>query len=249
MNVICLVPSLTETLIECGVNVVGRTKFCIHPIGKVEAIAKVGGTKNVDWTKCENIKPDLVVFDKEENNKEMADSCPYPWVAVHITSVDNIGKELSVLANKLNNMELEKVAKEWNMLSKLEPLSLDSWMNIPGCIDLLNNKRKEYSKIEYVIWKQPWMVVGEATFINSMLHKVGFGDYISNYQESYPEIELEKLDKEDTFILFSSEPYPFEKDKDWLNENSFNGAIVDGEFYSWFGIRSMNHLKELYQLK
>ena len=65
MRVICLVPSLTETLIECGVNVVGRTRFCIHPKDRVEQIAKVGGTKGVNWERCAQLEPDLVVFDRE----------------------------------------------------------------------------------------------------------------------------------------------------------------------------------------
>ena len=48
MRVVSLVPSLTETLIDCGVNVVGRTRFCIHPADRVHDIPAVGGTKQVN---------------------------------------------------------------------------------------------------------------------------------------------------------------------------------------------------------
>ena len=47
----------------------------------------VGGTKEIHWERCAKLKPDLVVFDKEENNKEMADSCPFPFHATHVSSI------------------------------------------------------------------------------------------------------------------------------------------------------------------
>ena len=72
MRVVSLVPSLTETLLECGVEVVGRTRFCIHPADKVADIPAVGGTKEVNWQRCLALEPDLVVMDKEENTLEMA---------------------------------------------------------------------------------------------------------------------------------------------------------------------------------
>ena len=61
-----MVPSLTETLIDCGVEVVGRTRFCIHPLDKIRTIPVVGGTKEVNWGRCAKLNPNLVVFDKEE---------------------------------------------------------------------------------------------------------------------------------------------------------------------------------------
>ncbi|MGB3616837.1 MAG: cobalamin-binding protein, partial [Catalinimonas sp.] len=40
-RVVSLVPSQTELLIDLGVEVVGRTKFCVHPAGSVKAIPVV----------------------------------------------------------------------------------------------------------------------------------------------------------------------------------------------------------------
>ena len=69
MRVICLVPSLTETLLECGVDVVGRTRFCIHPASRVAEITRVGGTKGVDWDRCATLNPDIVIFDREKTSR------------------------------------------------------------------------------------------------------------------------------------------------------------------------------------
>ena len=242
MRVICLVPSLTETLIECGVNVVARTRFCIHPHDKVQTIEKVGGTKAVDWQKCAVLKPDIVVFDREENIKDMAESCPYPWAATHITSVENVGSELIKLASKLMSPELEKMGHDWDELANRPNLAFPGWDNIPGQIQSINNADKNYRRIEYIIWREPWMAIGSNTFIDSMLRKLGFSDYLPKHSQSYPQLEQGDMSHNDVFYLFSSEPFPFVRHHKELVEQGFNGAIVDGELYSWFGIRSYHGL-------
>lgn len=75
MRVVSFVPSWTETLIASGVEVIGRTHFCIHPESTVKSIAVVGGTKNILIEQVVALKPDLVLFDKEENNQEMYQLC------------------------------------------------------------------------------------------------------------------------------------------------------------------------------
>lgn len=247
MRVICLVPSLTETLIECGVNVVGRTRFCIHPQAQVQAIAKVGGTKGVDWARCAELKPDIVVFDREENIKAMADDCPYPWVATHITSVDNVGTELLSLARKLASSELEKLADDWCEIARKPNCLFSGWREIPGQLASLNNKNDHYQALEYIIWREPWMGIGQGTFIESMLVKLGFANYLSQQSQPYPELSDSQMSRDDVFYLFSSEPYPFTRHRERLINEGFNGAIVDGELYSWFGIRSYRHLQQYFR--
>ena len=55
---------------------------------------------------------------------------------------------------------------------------------------------------------------------------------------------VEGLPDPDVFYLFSSEPFPFGRHVDALTEAGFNGVLVDGEFYSWFGTRSFRLLKQ-----
>lgn len=48
MKIVSLVPSITEALFDLGLTeneVVGRTKFCIHPEHKIKNVAVIGGTK------------------------------------------------------------------------------------------------------------------------------------------------------------------------------------------------------------
>ncbi|MEM7360367.1 MAG: helical backbone metal receptor [Pseudomonadota bacterium] len=244
MRVICLVPSLTETLLECGVNVVGRTRFCIHPASRVAEITRVGGTKGVDWERCATLSPDIVIFDREENIKAMAEACPWDWHATHITSVDNIGSELLKLAQVLENTALAELGAKWNSLASLPDNLPVKVAEIPGLIDTVGDTSRNYQHLEYVIWRDPWMVVGPDTFIQSMLGKLGMRSMLVNHDKSYPELEPQAMQRDDTFYLFSSEPFPFARHKQALIDAGFNGAIVDGEGYSWFGIRSFNFLHQ-----
>ena len=56
-KIISLVPSITLLLCDLGLenNIVGRTKFCIHPAEKIKKIPIIGGTKNIDLNKIKTV--------------------------------------------------------------------------------------------------------------------------------------------------------------------------------------------------
>ncbi|MCP4204419.1 MAG: Fe3+-siderophores ABC transporter protein [bacterium] len=245
MRVISLVPSLTESLLECGVDVVGRTRFCVHPADRVAGIPVVGGTKEVDWAACQALRPDLVVLDREENTREMADSCPWPWTAVHITAVENVGTELSGLARRVGSDALLQLAGDWSRVADRGALAFPGWRQIPGAETYLSASTEAISRLEYVIWRKPWRVIGPGTFIHSMLRKVGLGDYLPSHESRYPEMLEAAMNRSDTFYLYSSEPYPFADKEELLGSSGIAGAIVDGELYSWYGVRSYRFLEAL----
>ena len=244
MRVISLVPSLTETLIECRVKVVGRTRFCIHPEEKVKSISVVGGTKSVNWKTCESLKPDLVVLDREENTVEIAESCPFPWIATHITSLDSVASELGKIALRVESEELRRLAAGWQDISASPPFDFQNWDQLPGLISLFGDQEPATSRVEYIIWRDPWMAIGTNTFIHSVLQKVGLHELLANHSERYPELHQHDMQHADTFYLFSSEPFPFARYTDELRQMGIRGALVDGEFYSWFGVRSYRFLKQ-----
>ena len=244
MRVISLVPSLTETLIDCGVEVVGRTRFCIHPQLAVAGIPVVGGTKEANWTRCAALSPDLILMDREENTLEMANSCPFPWMATHITSAAVVGMELRRVAESVNSQDMADLANAWDDLVAIPDLVCQHWKNIPGLLGKVGEPDLEGARVEYMIWQDPWMAISKKTFIGSVLNKVGLGEQLPEYARPYPTLEDEGLPRADTFYLFSSEPLPFDRYVDDLTQRGFNGAIVDGEYYSWFGTRSYKRLKQ-----
>ncbi|WP_196140972.1 helical backbone metal receptor [Aliikangiella sp. G2MR2-5] len=242
MKIICLVPSITETLIASGVELIGRSRFCIHPKPAVESIPKVGGTKDVDWDKVSLLKPDLVIFDKEENTLEMANSCPFDYIALHIQSIHDVAKELARLANKINNSNLTSIAHRWEEIATAE--FFKSKINeIPGVIEWWKKPEKQ-SQLIYLIWKDPWMAAGEKIFIQSMLDHLGYKNQRVRFDHKYPQISLQDYPPEKTLLLFSSEPFPFERYRSELLSLGYSCALVDGEKYSWYGIRSLEFLEK-----
>lgn len=243
MKIVSLVPSWTETIINAGINVVARTRFCIHPSNTVKSLQVVGGTKSVDWSKLKET-PDLVIMDKEENTLEMAKHCPYPMYATHIKSIFDVPDELFILADLIGSNKLYEKAYDWQQLlfsnksvslSHLEKLEVLKWWRFP------NNHQKN---IVYLIWKDPFMSVGKQTFIYSMFKFLGIDLYNFNYSD-YPEVDLSQLDKKDSLLLFSSEPFPFHKQKLKMMNLGFSCAWIDGEVFSWYGDRSFDFLNRL----
>ncbi len=230
MRVIVLVPSWTETLIEAGINVVGRTRFCIHPADKIKNIAIVGGTKNIAIEKIKKINPDLVVLDKEENTIQMVEQLSaenIKWVSTQVVSLKTCAEELRKLSEVFkSNTQLQKMSEDYTKILNSDFLNLR--------IDL-----QSFEKVNYVIWKKPWMVVGRDTFIGDVLSR--FQIELDLKEKKYFEISEEEL--KSSYCLFSSEPYPFEKEIEVLKQTGFRGQMVDGESFSWFGVRNLKFMK------
>ena len=61
-KIISLVPSQTELLDYLGLQkeVIGITKFCVYPADWLKTKTSIGGTKNVNIQKVQQLKPDLI---------------------------------------------------------------------------------------------------------------------------------------------------------------------------------------------
>ncbi|CAD7799864.1 Vitamin B12-binding protein [Chryseobacterium aquaeductus] len=223
MKVISLVPSITEALFDLGLTeneIIGRTKFCVHPEEEVKNIEIVGGTKNLNLEKIKSLQPDLILANKEENVKEQVETLMEDFkVIVYNTETieDNyyLVKNLGLLFNK------EERAQIFNL----------------KIYDVLNQaKINSNTKAAYLIWKNPYMTIGSDTFIHNILTEIGFENIFKN-KTRYPEIQVEDLAKADV-IMLSSEPFPFkEKHVAELKEifPDKKIMIVDGEAFSWYG--------------
>ncbi len=251
-KVVSMVPSWTETLLECDVNVIGRTRFCVHPLDIIEHIPVVGGTKDVEWNKITQLEPDIVVLDKEENPVDFANESPLPFYATHVQSIHDVYLELMKLSEQFKNQKLFNLAGRWQAIDQSPPYDIRDLDKFPGLIQWIKKPTRRIKKIYYIIWKNPWMSVSKDTFIGSMLKKLGVEKYLPDFNEKYPEINLDELDPETTLLMFASEPYPFHKKAEELSKLPFPSLIVNGELFSWFGIRSLVFLetqKDLFKPK
>ncbi|MBX2986907.1 MAG: Fe3+-siderophores ABC transporter protein [Bdellovibrionaceae bacterium] len=241
MRVISMVPSWTETLLEAGVEVVGRTRFCVHPAEKVSAIPIVGGTKNVDWGKVRALNADLLVLDREENPKSFAEESPLPWVATHVTDLPGMAAGLEMLAARLHSATLagygDRCRLLWHGGGGPPRQAPDA-----GVLSRWGEWSAESNEVIYLIWRKPWMLANRGTFIASVLEQVGYRLREIPAAGLYPEAPEELVTS--SVCLFSSEPFPFGRQVEELKKLCPRGALVDGECFSWFGLRALRFLEK-----
>jgi ABC-type Fe3+-hydroxamate transport system substrate-binding protein len=225
-RIISLVPSQTELLFDLGLEkeIVGITKFCIHPKGKVENVPIVGGTKKFNFEKIAGLNPDLIIGNKEENYKEGIEELQksYP---VWMSDINDVYDALFMIQALGEITGKEEEAYEIAFAIKKEVLSYKAKLN---------------KRALYLIWKDPYMTIGSDTFIHEMLKIAGFKNCYE-HESRYPVLSSEDIKRASPeIILLSSEPYPFnEKHLDEFKQlcPTANVLLVDGEMFSWYGSR------------
>lgn len=241
LRIICLVPSLTELLVDLGLeeNIVGVTKFCVHPENLKKDKVIVGGTKNINLEKIKALKPDFILCNKEENTKEIVENCSV-IATTHVSDLFTIEDVIDLIKYYATIFHCEKKAT----------IIIDELRNTIKKFKIYI-KDKSTLKVVYFIWKKPWMIAANNTFINHLLELNKFENCFKD-QNRYPKIILEDLElKQVDAILLSSEPYPF-KENDFSDFNNYTEntkvVLVDGEYFSWYGSRLLNafeYFKEL----
>ncbi|MFS4481832.1 ABC transporter substrate-binding protein [Hyunsoonleella sp. 2307UL5-6] len=233
-RIISLVPSQTELLCDLGLeaSIVGVTKFCVHPNFIRAKSSVIGGTKQIHIEKIRALKPDIILCNKEKNTKQIVEDCE-AIAPVHISDIYNI--EDSIILIKQYGIIFKKEHEALNIISDIE-IELKEFENFV-------EKRVAYKTV-YFIWKSPWMVVANNTFINSLMKLNKFDNYFKD-KLRYPEIKLQKQEHVD-LVLLSSEPYPFKKRHIVELKVFYPNAkiyLVDGEMFSWYGSRLAKAIK------
>ncbi len=204
---------------------VGQTIFCIHPKSEFEGAAKVGGTKKLDIPKIISLRPDLIIANKEENEKEQIEELEKHF-SVWISDIVSVDDALDMIRSLGDITQTQSEANE--LIQKISERR--TWYN---------NKVHSRPKVIYLIWNNPYLAVGKNTFIDSMIHEAGFENIIAHSR--YPEIGKEELVQfHADLVLLSSEPFPFkEKHKQEINQilGKKKAVLVDGEMFSWYGSR------------
>jgi ABC-type Fe3+-hydroxamate transport system substrate-binding protein len=237
-KIVSLVPSQTELLfdLELEHETIGITKFCVHPKAWFKIKEKIGGTKMVKIDTIHQLKPDLIIANKEENVKEQIEELAnnYP---VWLTDVNNFDDALNMIA------DIGTLTGKLTAATALINNIIKGFKEMP--------KVDKPVKTAYLIWRKPYMTVGGDTFIHDMLLQGGFTNIFAE-KTRYPEINIEDLPIVNCqLLLLSSEPYPFkQKHIDELSSRLPNTKIIlaDGEFFSWYGSRMQHspaYFKEL----
>lgn len=228
-RIISLVPSQTEFLFDLGLEeeVIGITKFCVHPTSWFQQKTRIGGTKDLHIEQILALQPDLVIANKEENNRGqialLAETLP-----VWVSAIGNLDEALQMMRT-IGQITGKSTSAE-KICTDIGKTFTELALHPPG---------KPFATA-YLIWQNPYMTVGGDTFIHDMLGWCGLANIFGS-SARYPQTTVQELAAAGVeLILLSSEPYPFKKaDLDALQTQLPNTRIllVDGEYFSWYGSR------------
>jgi ABC-type Fe3+-hydroxamate transport system substrate-binding protein len=251
LRIISLVPSQTELLYTLGLDspppsfeVVGITKFCVHPPAWFRTKPRIGGTKDIRPEKIATLQPNLIIANKEENDREQIESLAtrYPiWVSdipdlpAALAMIWSIGE---MIGHSQHAQTLAgRIQQQFDALSS-SPTSYANSSFAP-----LHPSPAYSARTAYLIWRTDdplsYMASGHGTFIDDMLQRCGLTNVVD--QPRYPVTDPATLAAAGCeLILLSSEPYPFrDKHREELQTCLPKATIrlVDGKMFSWYGSR------------
>lgn len=235
MRIVSLCPSTTESLIAFGLRdqLVGVTRYCVHPEEAVRGLTRVGGTKNPDLAAIRALAPDLVFLNAEENRREDAEAIAseFPIEVSHPRRAAEIPALLRAFGRKTGRTA-----------------DGESWAErIEAALERLPNDPAPF-RFAYLIWKDPFMTIGDGTYIADLLRLAGgvnvFGGLLDR---DYPEVtEAEIVAAAPEVLLLPDEPFRFrEPDRLFWSERlpEADVRLVSGEDFSWHGVRTLRGLE------
>jgi ABC-type Fe3+-hydroxamate transport system substrate-binding protein len=221
-RVVSLVPSLTESIAatEPGA-LVGATDWCTHPADL--DVTRVRGTKNPNLAAIRDLRPDLVLANKEENRELDVRRLRDSGVAVWVTDIESVDQAL----RSLRRMFTE--ALRWHVPAWLNDAD-SAWAAPPPA---------ERLRVAIPIWRDPWMVVGPHTFTGDLAARLGLDNVFADPNGSadrYPHTTAEEIAaRRPDLVLLPDEPYVFTADD---GPEAFPGvrtAFVEGRALTWYG--------------
>jgi ABC-type Fe3+-hydroxamate transport system substrate-binding protein len=162
-RIVSLVPSQTELLYSLGLDqeVIGITKFCIHPAQWHRDKPRVGGTKDFRLERVHELRPDLIIANKEENDRSRVEELArhFPVFTSNIRHLEDALAMIRAVGNLVGKQEAANllaatIAEKFAALgSQLRPTSVLS-------PNLSPTSQPSSPRTAYLIWRNPWMAAG-----------------------------------------------------------------------------------------
>jgi ABC-type Fe3+-hydroxamate transport system substrate-binding protein len=245
-RIVSLVPSITESLIDLGAGerLVGITRYCVYPEEVVARIAKVGGTKKFSFAAIDGLEPDLIIANKEENQRKHVEALQdkYPVFVTYPRTVEAAVNMVVSLGEISGTSERagEFAARCHSALATHDALIVDRRKRT-GCM----------------IWRDPWMAAGADSYASDLLRTVGFDNVFGADDGRYPETTLESaLERSPEIIILPDEPFKFDRSHGEEIRSFFERhghairvLYLEGSYITWFGTRTLPGLRYLYAKK
>lgn len=256
-RVVSLVPSETASVADLiGVErLVGRTDYCVEPLGAVEMIASVGGTKSIHIDAVKALRPDLVLANKEENSRPLVEALIAAGLPVHVSFPCTVEQSLEYLVSL-------------GILLGVDPERSEPVKACRAAADRLRRAGQRALVPVFVpIWKDPWMTFDGGAYASDLLERCGarnvFSDRprlyplaadlrktkpsrtraVESMDTRYPRIRLQEvIERGARVALLPDEPYAFDEHDaaviaDLDTSHSLLVELVDGKDLFWYGTR------------
>jgi ABC-type Fe3+-hydroxamate transport system substrate-binding protein len=218
-RVVSLVPSLTESVAVTRPDALaGATDWCTHPADL--DVPRVRGTKNPDLAAIRALGPDLVLANQEENRRLDVERLRAAGIPVWVTVIQTVDQAMASL-HRMFGTALGWPVPDW--LTAAEQV----WA-----------EPAPTARVRTVIpiWRDPWMVVGSATFTGDVAARLGLDNVYGDDPGRYPHADLDEIAARDPeLVVLPDEPYAFSADD---GPEVFPGrrvALVEGRALTWYG--------------
>ncbi|HEY71562.1 MAG TPA: ABC transporter substrate-binding protein [Anaerolineae bacterium] len=272
-KIVSLVPSLTESLFDLGAGdrLVGITDYCTPPEADRARLQRLGGTKSPDVEAILDLKPDLILANREENVPETIHALEAAGLRVWLTFPQSVEQAMDVLWGLVNLLRIPEAA------ARLQSLQISLEWTAKAI------QPDDMPKVFCPIWQEQhdqagmwWMTFNRQTYCHDVLARCGGENVFAERQRRYPlEADLgltaasseavgdtryprvtasEILDAAPEIIFLPSEPFAFsEQDADQIQRTFAetpavrSGRVhrIDGTLITWHGTRLARALTEL----
>ena len=218
-RVVSLVPSLTESVAATRREaLVGATDWCTHPAGL--EVTRVRGTKNPNLAAVTGLRPDIVLANQEENRRIDVERLRAAGVPVWVTVIRTLDEALASLRRMF------AVALGWPEPNWLDAAERTWSRPAPG----------PPVRAAIPVWRDPWMVVGSATFTGDIAARLGLDNVYGDHPGRYPHVSPGDMAARGAeLIVLPDEPYPFSAGDGPEMFPDRRVALVEGRAMTWYG--------------
>ena len=181
---------------------------------------RVRGTKNPNLAAIRGLGPDLVLANQEENRRVDVERLRAAGIPVWVTVIRTLDEAFSSL-RRLFTVALGWPEPDW--LTAAER----AWSPAPPSPPV---------SAVIPVWRDPWMVVGSATFTGDLATRLGLRNVYAGHPERYPHVTLDDIAaRHPDLVILPDEPYAFTPED---GPEAFPGqrtALAEGRSLTWYG--------------
>jgi ABC-type Fe3+-hydroxamate transport system substrate-binding protein len=243
VRLLSLCPSITETLVTLGSarDLVGVTRYCVHPKEALREVPRVGGTKNPDFRAIRAARPEIIFCNAEENRTE---------------DIELLRREFNVDVSLPRRVaDVPDLLRHFGRLTDRNT-DAEMWARrIEEELRGLEGRARPSFRFVYLVWRDPWMTVGGDTYVSDLFRRVGGRNAFEKKglgTQDYPAVgEADVLAERPDLLVLPDEPYRFgEKDAAFWRGRlpSSRVVVVRGEDFCWHGVRTLRGIVAAGQL-